>query len=222
MDCFAALAMTVSTHAFYSRDADCARGVDETPPQERGRRESRVHAAPAVSCARCTKENAHEHTGSAEAIRPSLRNGFTAYVVISPAIGLFCHRRLRKSLSANLTPASRRQDHTILPSASKALSSEAPPAATASSPASVTIAIRPSSGVDGGGYRVICGFGKPEYFFGRGWTGRNSLIRLEKLDFRRKSAEARRDGPQPRSSRRRACAERARTSAGGLIIRSSE
>ena len=42
--------------------------------------------------ARCTrglvckmgKENAHEHTGSAEAIRHSLRNGFTAYIVLSP------------------------------------------------------------------------------------------------------------------------------------------
>jgi hypothetical protein len=46
--------------------------------------------------ARCTrgpvckkqKENAHEHTGSAEAIRHSLRNGFTAYIALSPAIGL--------------------------------------------------------------------------------------------------------------------------------------
>jgi hypothetical protein len=28
--------------------------------------------------------NAHEHTGSAEAVRPSLRNGFTAYFAISP------------------------------------------------------------------------------------------------------------------------------------------
>jgi len=52
--------------------------------------------------ARCTrgpvckkqKENAHEHTGSAEAIRHSLRNGFTAYFELSPVIGLFCHRRL--------------------------------------------------------------------------------------------------------------------------------
>jgi hypothetical protein len=35
------------------------------------------------------KEGAHEHTGSAEAIRPSLRNGFTAYFVLSPAIGFF-------------------------------------------------------------------------------------------------------------------------------------
>ncbi len=30
------------------------------------------------------KESAHEHTGSAEAIRHSLRNGFTAYFVLSP------------------------------------------------------------------------------------------------------------------------------------------
>ena len=48
---------------------------------------------PDARCTRgpvCKKEekNAHEHTGSAEAIRHSLRNGFTAYVVISPAIGL--------------------------------------------------------------------------------------------------------------------------------------
>src|SRR6202790_1278748 len=42
--------------------------------------------------ARCTRglackivqKNAHEHTGSAEAIRHSLRNGFTAYAVLSP------------------------------------------------------------------------------------------------------------------------------------------
>jgi hypothetical protein len=35
-------------------------------------------------------KNAHEHTGSAEAVRPSLRNGFTAYFVLSPARpGLF-------------------------------------------------------------------------------------------------------------------------------------
>ena len=43
-----------------------------------------MRAAPAVSCAKCTKESAHEHTGSAEAIRHSLRNGFTAYGALSP------------------------------------------------------------------------------------------------------------------------------------------
>jgi hypothetical protein len=51
--------------------------------------------------ARCTrglmgklhKQNAHEHTGPAEAIRLSLRNGFNGCFVLSPAIGLSCHRR---------------------------------------------------------------------------------------------------------------------------------
>jgi hypothetical protein len=48
-----------------------------------------VRAAPAVSCATCTKKHAHEHTGSAGASRPSLRSGFTAYFVISPVNGSF-------------------------------------------------------------------------------------------------------------------------------------
>jgi hypothetical protein len=61
-----------------------------SPPKQRGRREDRVRAAPAVSCAKMLVEGTHEHTGSAETLRPSLRNGFTAYIVLSPARpGLF-------------------------------------------------------------------------------------------------------------------------------------
>ena len=49
--------------------------------------------------ARCTRglvckmvrRNAHEHTGSAEALRHSLRNGLTAYGALSPAIGYPMH-----------------------------------------------------------------------------------------------------------------------------------
>ena len=56
--------------------ARCARGfANRLPPGNRGRREDRVRAAPAVSCAICTKENAHEHTGEAEA------SGFPCAVV---------------------------------------------------------------------------------------------------------------------------------------------
>ena len=116
--------------------------------------------------------NAHEHTGSAEAVRPSLRNGFNGFLRALPGDRAFLSPSLANE-SANLTPASRRQDHTTSPSASKTLSSEAPPASIASSPASVTIAIRPSSGVDGGGYKAICDFGKPEYFFRWDWTSQN-------------------------------------------------
>jgi hypothetical protein len=35
------------------------------------------------------KKCAHEHTGSAEAIRHSLRNGFTVSFVLSPVTGCF-------------------------------------------------------------------------------------------------------------------------------------
>ena len=48
-----------------------------------------MHAAPAVSCAIVRKEHAHEHTGAAETLRHSLRNGFTAYIVLSPENGSF-------------------------------------------------------------------------------------------------------------------------------------
>src|SRR6202161_832282 len=40
-----------------------------------------LHPRSRVHCA--SKENAHEHTGSAETLRPSLRNGFTTYIVLS-------------------------------------------------------------------------------------------------------------------------------------------
>src|SRR5438105_5537237 len=64
--------------------------------------------------ARCTrdlmrnvhKKCAHEHTGEAENIRHSLRNGFTAYNALSPV----SHVLLPPS-----TPTSGRQDHTSLP-----------------------------------------------------------------------------------------------------------
>jgi hypothetical protein len=36
---------------------------------------------------KAAQKSAHEHTGSAEAIRPSLRDGFTAYFVLSPVTG---------------------------------------------------------------------------------------------------------------------------------------
>jgi hypothetical protein len=47
-------------------------------------------------CSVCANKNAHEHTGSAENIRPSLRNGVTAYIVLSPVTGLFATVGLRK------------------------------------------------------------------------------------------------------------------------------
>src|SRR6266849_1593822 len=92
MDCFVAplLAMTallipnVSPRSRGAMLPKFARTLEN-----RGRRESRVRAAPAVSRANAHSKNAHEHTGSAENIRPSLRNGFTAYFVLSPVSRAF-------------------------------------------------------------------------------------------------------------------------------------
>jgi hypothetical protein len=73
--------------------------------------------------ARCTRGlvcNVHKEVRTrayraAEAIRHSLRNGFTAYNALSPVIGLSCHRHFRRYFRKSLTPASRRQDHTSSP-----------------------------------------------------------------------------------------------------------
>ena len=89
MDCFAALAMTVNMTS-HSRGALRPRFAFSFALFEiRGRREDRVHAAPAVSRAIAHRKRAHEHTGSAETLRPSLRNGFTAYFVLFPENGSF-------------------------------------------------------------------------------------------------------------------------------------
>jgi len=65
-------------------------------------------------CNKC-EENAHEHTGTAGALRHSLRNGLTAYTALSLETNSFClHRRRIEGLSkpgwvdvssAGLTPA---------------------------------------------------------------------------------------------------------------------
>ena len=87
----------------------------EDSPSNRGSRECRVRAAPAVSCAKLCEKNAHEHTGSAETLRHSPRNGFTAYGALSSATNSSCHRHRRieglvtpgwaNQTSADLTPA---------------------------------------------------------------------------------------------------------------------
>src|ERR1700737_2440196 len=89
-------------------------------------------------------ENAHEHTGSAEAIRPSLHGGLRLTSRSPRRPGSFATVASGNS-SANLTPASGCQDHTTSPSASVPFVNGTS-TSTASHPAFVTIAIRPSSG----------------------------------------------------------------------------
>jgi hypothetical protein len=68
--------------------------------QAKSRPKERAQGKPGARCTgglvrKSAKQNAHEHTGSAEAIRPSLRNGLTAYSALSPATNSSCHRHRR-------------------------------------------------------------------------------------------------------------------------------
>ena len=128
--------------------------------------------------ARCTRslvcaigsKYAHEYSQRAIGNHPTFPHAmvYGLYRAL-PGDRLSCHRRRR--LPANLTPASGCQDHTSSPSA-LATPVKRAAASTASRPALATFAKRPSVGQDGFGYRLICGFGKTEYFFKRGWTHR--------------------------------------------------
>ena len=168
-------------------------------PDNRGRRESRVPDAPAASRAKLNE--AHERSHHRITGTPGLPCAMvlTASFVLSPAIGLVCHRHLRIGgefgpvgpalASANLTPASGRQDHTTSPSAtcvvrlravnrSRAQRTALRPrlradaaASTASRPAFVTIASRPSGDETGGLIELILARVKAEYFSNQGWTG---------------------------------------------------
>jgi len=86
----------------------------------RGRRECRAPDAPAAArvVVVSTRVSHYEYTGIT---RHSPRDGVTAYIELSPGTGLFCPRHSHGIVSReNLAPASGRQDHTILPSASGA------------------------------------------------------------------------------------------------------
>src|SRR6266853_1509409 len=90
-------------------------------------------------------EKAYEQvtTGSPERSGLPCAMVLTGSFALSLVTGLVCHHRQRKISSANLTPASGRQDHTTSPSANAAPRQERRFASTASRPAFVTIASAP-------------------------------------------------------------------------------
>ncbi len=100
------------------------------PRLDRSSRPGRAQGRPGARCTRgpvCngTEKCAHEHTGPAESIRPSLRNGLTAYGALFPETNSFCLRHRRIDGFANpvgLRENLRRfdtshgcQNHTLLP-----------------------------------------------------------------------------------------------------------
>ena len=100
----------------------------------------------------------------------------TVSFVLSPAIGLLSPSSAL--LLADLTPASRRQNHTTSPSTPSAGRLTALSASTASRPASVTIAKRPSVGRDGERYIADLGQAKTEIFLQMGLDRRSQRIGL--------------------------------------------
>ena len=69
MDCFASLAMTTRYASALSQRIAPEVLQENLALENRGRREDRVRAAPAVSRAKLCIKHAHEHTGSAENTR---------------------------------------------------------------------------------------------------------------------------------------------------------
>jgi hypothetical protein len=76
-----------------------ARGLQEhRDPQERAQGRPGARCTRGLAC-KGREKGAHEHTGSAEAVRPSLRNGFTAYFALSPVTGFLATVVLKKLAS---------------------------------------------------------------------------------------------------------------------------
>ena len=140
------------------------------------REKKRAQGRPGARCTRglvCAhRKRAHEHTGSAETLRPSLRSGFTAYFELSPVNGSFAtvvpqEALLPKELDAS-TAASGPHDFAVrvMRFVSRAFRVHRSP-----HPTSVTIAIRPSCGRGISEIiALICPTGRAEYFSAKGWT----------------------------------------------------
>jgi hypothetical protein len=98
--------------------------------------------------------------------------GYGLYV-LSPAIRHWVVTVACENASANLTPALRRQDHTISPSASSAFVKGAV-RGHRSPPRVDDVGQRPSEWDGMANHSSIYDSEKQKYFFERGWTSRNS------------------------------------------------
>ena len=130
-----------------------------------------MHPQPRMQNKKAYEHSHHGHTGFT---RHSPRNGFNGFLRALPGDRAFLSPSSAETSSANLTPASRRQDHTTSPSALAPFVSAAF-ASTASRPAFVTIASRPSVGRDGAVVKVIWVNREQIYFCEKGWTGEQPI-----------------------------------------------
>jgi hypothetical protein len=130
-----------------------------------------VNDSPAASRAKIKKHTSIVTTGSPETSRPSLRDGLRLIRALPGAPG-FLATVAGGITSANLTPASGCQDHTILPSASSVARLASPKRPPHPAPRFVTLRNAPLSGRDGNEYTLIWVFGKTEIFLKKGWTNK--------------------------------------------------
>ena len=113
------------------------------PSSFRGRRECRAPDAPDSRVCNSSVESAHALVRS-HRNHPALpAQWFTAYIVLSPATGLSCHRRAEVALRELDASVGASGPHVFAVRVPRR-SLSAPSASTASRPASVTIADRPS------------------------------------------------------------------------------
>jgi hypothetical protein len=127
---------------------------DFVPPENRGRRECRMRAAPAVSRAMWTRSTHTSIQGSGG--NPTFPAQWLYGLLRAlPGDRLSCHRRSHGKFRKSLTPAPRRQDHTSSPYASAPFV-KGTSASTASHRAFVTCATPLLSGETGGVLAVIC------------------------------------------------------------------
>jgi hypothetical protein len=115
----------------------------------------------------CNRKHGGRTTGSTGITPAFPAQWFTAYFVLSPVTGLFCHRHPRKCLSRTWRQH-RGARTTRLRRPLEPRSSGVTPTSTASRSASVTIASRPSWERDGRGYTPDLGFLKIRIFSGEG------------------------------------------------------
>src|SRR5437660_6910881 len=150
------LAMTLLRKRAHSHGADSARVCCANYPQkDRGRRESRVLAAPAASRAEkkhtsVVATGSPKHSGLPCAMVYGLFRALLGdRAVLPPSLRRICSPQ-------NLTPASGRQDHTALPSALGFARLAKAKASIASRPTFVTMANAPLLGETAKVLGVIC------------------------------------------------------------------
>ena len=144
----------------------------------------RAQGRPGARCTRglmCkgSKKNAHEHTGSAEAVRPSLRNGFTAYLRALPGETRAClSPSSPRSVSSfkNLTPAIGASGPHDFAVRVTRRSSKAHPRPSLPAPTSVTMANAPSLGTGCANKQLICLRGQGSHFRTHFMTGKSAKM----------------------------------------------